>query len=389
VACGGSTADPGWQAVRDTLGDTIVVRTVAGSHWGEPRLLEEDLSIGVEEGAPEQMFGDLRSIAVAPDGAIYVMDPEPALRKFDREGRYVATFGRLGSGPGEYRSPDGGLVVLRDGRIVIRDPANGRLQLVSADGKPAGQWPLRTGFNTSRRLGRDTADNVYTLVLLESQPDPMNWRMGLRRYSPDGTERDTIPVPEWKVERMLITGQREGSSNISDVPFSPRTHWDWSPFGYFVGGTSDRYRIDLLRPDAVLRIERDVPSVAVDPAESAARKAEATEQMRRSFPDWTWNGPEVPSTKPWFRGLYVGADGRIWVRRSQPGIRDAAGDWTEPTLFDVYEPDGRFLGEARGPDGFRTWPEPAFAGDTAWAAVESADGVLRVKRLVARAPRTN
>ena len=141
--------------------------------------------------------------------------------------------------------------------------------------------------------------------------------------------------------------------------------------------------------DALRRIERDVPSVAVDPAESAARKAEATEQMRRSFPDWTWNGPEVPSTKPWFRGLYVGADGRIWVRRSQPGIRDAAGEWTEPTLFDVYEPDGRFLGEARGPDGFRTWPEPAFAGDTAWAAVESADGVLRVQRLVARAPRTN
>ena len=390
AGCAGADAAPGWQAVRDTIGDTVVVRTVAGSIWGASRVLQEDLSIGVEEGAPEEMFGDLRSIAVAPDGAIYVMDPEPALRKFDRTGRFVGTIGRLGSGPGEYRSPDGGLVVLRDGRVVIRDPGNGRLQLVTSDGKPAGQWPLESGFFTSRRLGRDTTDNVYTLVVLESQPDPMNWRIGLRRYAPDGTERDTIPVPEWQVERMQITGQHEGNRSISGVPFSPLAHWDWSPFGYFVGGASDRYRIDLLRPGGVLRLERDVPSVAVDPAESAAKKAEATEQMRRNFPDWTWNGPEIPSTKPWFRRLYVGGDGRIWVWRSQPGVvADESGEWTEPTLFDVYEPDGRFLGESRGPDGFREWPEPVFAGDTVWAAVESAEGVLRVKRLVARAPRAD
>jgi hypothetical protein len=106
--------------------------------------------------------------------------------------------------------------------------------------------------------------------------------------------------------------------------------------------------------------------------------------MVQSFPGWTWNGPGVPAEKPAFRGLFTGAEGRIWVLRSQPGRKDAEGEWIEPVLFDVFEPDGRYLGEARGPEGMRTWPEPLFRGDTAWAAVEAADGVMQVKRLVAR-----
>lgn len=221
-------------------------------------MLQEDLSIGVDDGAPEEMFGPIRSLAVAPDGAIYVMDPEPAPRKFDRTGACLATFGRLGSGPGEYPQPDGGLTVLADGRVVVRDPSNGRFQLFTPTGEPAGTWPATTGFNTSRQLGRDTAGNVYAVILLETNVDPRDWKLGIRRLDATGATHDTLAVPEWEFERMEITGQREGNSRISDVPFSPRAPWAWSPLGYFVGGVSDRYRIDLLRPGGVLRLEREV-----------------------------------------------------------------------------------------------------------------------------------
>lgn len=384
AACGAETPGSGLRTRVDTVGDTVVVRTLSGSVWDSGRVLVEDLSIGVDEGAPEEMFGQVRSIAVAPDGAIYVMDPEPSLRKFDRTGAYLATLGRLGSGPGEYRSPDGGLAVLPDGRVVVRDPPNGRFQLFTPGGEHAGNWAVTSGFNTSRRLARDTAGNVLTLVLLEGNTDVRDWRMGLRRYDTTGAPGDTLPVPDFEFERMQITGQREGSSSISDVPFSPRAHWDWSPLGYFVGGVSDHYRIDLFRPDGVLRLEREVPAVPVDPAEAADRKAEATGNMVENYPGWTWNGPEIPSAKPPWRAVFTGAEGRLWVLRSQPGRKDAAGEWVEPTLFDVFEPGGRYLGEARGPEGFRVSPEPVFRGDTVWAVVESDDGVMRVKRLVAR-----
>jgi hypothetical protein len=52
-------------------------------------------------------------------------------------------------------------------------------------------------------------------------------------------------------------------------------------------------------------------------------------------------------------------------------------------LFDVFDREGRYLGEVRGPDGFRTWPTPVFNGDSVWAAVEDDLGVIRVKKLVA------
>ncbi|HJS47468.1 MAG TPA: hypothetical protein VJ773_05725, partial [Gemmatimonadales bacterium] len=286
AACGAGSPDTGLRTRVDTVGDTVVVRTLAGSIWDSSRVLAEDLSIGVDEGPPEEMFGQVRSIAVAPDGAIYVMDPEPALRKFDRAGAYLATFGRLGSGPGEYRQPDGGLTVLADGRVAVRDPGNGRFQLFTSGGEHAGTWPATTGFSTSRRLGRDTAGNLYSLVLLEANVAVRDWRLGLRRLDTAGATHDTLRVPEWEFEKMEITGQREGSTSINDVPFSPRAHWDWSPLGYFVGGVSDRYRIDLLRPGGVLRLEREIPPVPVDPTEAADRKAEATGNMVENFPGW-------------------------------------------------------------------------------------------------------
>ncbi|HUG40320.1 MAG TPA: hypothetical protein VMM12_07540, partial [Longimicrobiales bacterium] len=81
-ACGGDDSSS-LVVQRDTLGDTVVVRTVAGSVWGAPRPLEPELRIGAFEGEDEYMLGDVAGFAVAPDGAIYIYDRQvPALRKY-------------------------------------------------------------------------------------------------------------------------------------------------------------------------------------------------------------------------------------------------------------------------------------------------------------------
>jgi hypothetical protein len=43
--------------------------------------------------------------------------------------------------------------------------------------------------------------------------------------------------------------------------------------------------------------------------------------------------------------------------------------WIEPVAFDVFEPDGRYLGMVRAPEGFATSPRPFIRGDTVWAVV--------------------
>ena len=195
-------------------------------------------------------------------------------------------------------------------------------------------------------------------------------------------------------ERAIISGEREGNSSVNDVPFSPNVYWTFSPLGYMVGGLSNQYQIDLFRDDHVLRIERTVDPVPVAAEERTDLRRIATENMVRNFPGWTWNGPEVPTSKPPFRNIFASSDGKIWVLLSRPGVKDpdlqsdddgnarafSISPWSEPVVFDVFEPDGRYLGEVTAPDGFLTSPEPVIRGDTVWATAEDADGVRYVKR---------
>ena len=380
---------------RDSVGDTLIVRTVSGSTWGSPGRLVSRVAIGSAEGDENLMLGNIQGMAVAADGSIYITEGTPALKKFSPDGAFIRVFGRQGSGPGEYRNPDGGLAVLRDGRVVVRDPSNGRLSLYTPDGAPAGAWRISGGFSTSRRLYSDTAGNIYTTILYDPDVQVTDWVEGLLRFGPDGTRLDSLRAPSWKFERGVIKGQREGSSSVNSVPFFASASWAWSPLGYYVGGLSTSYRIDLFRPGSPLRIERTAPPVPVQPDEAADKKQVAAFNMARQFPGWVWNGPDIPRVKPPFRDIFAGDDGRIWVLLSRAGVKDSAAEgimrvgeqqfrvstWKEPSAFDVFEPDGRYLGMVEAPEGFQSWPEPIFRGDTVWAVLEDADGVRYVHRL--------
>ena len=115
----------------------------------------------------------------------------------------------------------------------------------------------------------------------------------------------------------------------------------------------------LHRPEGLLRVERDVPPVQVEADERANAEERVTGTMRRTDPAWRWSGPAIPQTKPAITSLRVDADGRIWARRSMPGERIPEDEietprpgpnahtpqrWREPTAFDVFAPDGRYLG---------------------------------------------
>jgi hypothetical protein len=396
AACGGDTgaAPPAWTARTDTAGDTISVHTLSGSLLGGPVDLVEELRIGALEGEDHEMFGSVSALAVGADGDIYVLDRQvPALRRYAADGTFLLTMGRKGGGPGEYASPDGGLAVLRDGRVVVRDPGNARFTVYLPDGTYDASWLGRGGFNTSRALYVDTAGDVYSMTIRDAAagekvtPGSL-WINRLVRLRPDGSPADTIDVPVYRYDAPTIMAQRTApgggiSTSMNNVPFSANFFWAFSPHGYFVTGIGDRYAVDLHRSGGVLRIGRDAQPVPVSPGEKAEAEERATRNMRSMDPDWKWNGPPIPDRKPVFNGLFVAQDARIWVRLSVPAEtievppdevaaaraanRPVPSRFREPVVFDVFEPDGRHVGQVRAPRGFSLDPQPVARGDHVWA----------------------
>ncbi len=387
-----------WVAAYDTLGDTVVVRTLSGSVWEDTARLVPEVSIGTLDGPEEYIFGNVVSLARGADGTLYVMDQQvPALRVYNADGTYRTTFGREGGGPGEYKRPDGGMGVLSDGRLLLRDPANARIQVYSPAGEPLDTWRIRGGFNTSRRMIVDPQDRAHALILLDPEASVLDWRTGLVQIGPDGSPGDTLEIPDTAWEEPVIEAHFEDdegntSMSVNTIPFGPAENATLTPRGYFIHGINTDYALTLLKPGAPLRIEKAYQPVPVAAGERAEEEARETRNMRGTDPNWRWNGPPIPEVKPPYLGFYGGEDGTVWVLLSQPGVKgedptydpqdpDALPDeWDEPVLFDVFDEEGRYLGAVRAPDGFSRYPEPLFTREWVLATVRDELDIQTVVR---------
>lgn len=371
---------------REMAGDTLVVRTVAGSVWGGARGLDPVVEIGMEEGPAEYLFGRIFSLAVDGAGSVYVYDGHgPDLRQYDPDGTYVRTFGRAGEGPGEHRTYDGGIAVLRDGRVVLRDNGNARFQLWAPDGREAGSWPLPQGALSERPLAVDSAGfllaDVADLRVLPPRP-----RLVLRFSPHTGELVDTIPLPPMSPRTATV----QGRAVTLGLPYIPQPLWALGSNGEVIMGDGARYQILVLGGARPLRIERMVDPVPVAADEKQDIERYVGNTMRQDDPGWRWNGPEIPDVKPMFTRIFAGQDGRIWVQVPQPSVeipaerRTSAAAfvprWTEPIAFDVFDRAGRYLGQVNTPEGFQGYPYPVIRGDTVWAATSDALGVQRVVR---------
>jgi sugar lactone lactonase YvrE len=83
----------------------------------------------------------MSSVAVAPDGNIYVSDGygNDRVVVFDKHGKFVRAWGRLGHGPGEFSQPHS-LAVDSRGRVYVADRNNARVQVFDARGKSLSEW---------------------------------------------------------------------------------------------------------------------------------------------------------------------------------------------------------------------------------------------------------
>lgn len=113
-----------WKGKFFKEGDVTVVENRGEGIWGrnigEKILLKENLSLGVEYGDENQIFGWI-DVAVDSSQNIYIPDQQNhRILKFDKNGKFIWKAGREGQGPGEFQYPDR-IRITNDGKLAVSD----------------------------------------------------------------------------------------------------------------------------------------------------------------------------------------------------------------------------------------------------------------------------
>ena len=98
-----------------------------------------------QSGKTTDVFDRPTGIAFAPNGDIFIAEGHAPtfgnsrIMKFDKTGKFIKTFGRVGSGDNEFKSPHV-LAFDSQGRLFVADRSNSRVAIFDQDGKFLTAW---------------------------------------------------------------------------------------------------------------------------------------------------------------------------------------------------------------------------------------------------------
>lgn len=142
---------------------------------------------GVAGSGPDT-FNEPCDVITAPNGDIFVSDghsgqnanPPPGatgrIMKFTKDGKFIKEWGKMGSGPGEFRTPHA-LAFDSKGRLFVADRGNHRIQIFDQDGKLLDTF-YQFGRVSGLHIERD--DTLYAIDSESEERTHPNWKTGVR-----------------------------------------------------------------------------------------------------------------------------------------------------------------------------------------------------------------
>jgi hypothetical protein len=347
LACVSESRGAPVAAVRDTLPNGTVMVHYPRLPASPPAPLATDLAIGVAEGDPHLMFGDIRGIEASGDGTIYVLDYQTSeIRAYDAQGRYLRTLTRQGSGPGELRRANG-IILVGDSALWIQDHGQWMMIAVDLNGEELTRFTmpvLSYGYVWSGII--DHRGRFWKEVIVSDEPRQYPPKDGLtedhargylKSYDPRTETTDSIYVGDLTY-RTLIARNNQGGYSYRAVPYTPRRISVVDPAGGFWQVSGTAYRIARLdeQGDTALVIE-----VAADPIPVTEQDRErASKGVGEESPEQQRLAQQIagamPEVKPWITGLVMDDVGRLWAQRTATD--------GEPAIYDVFRADGGYVG---------------------------------------------
>ena len=157
------------------------------------------LTLGKPGGAASpDYFYQPNDVITAPNGDIFVSEGHGAgnnrVLKFDKNGKFIKEWGKLGTGPGEFDQPHA-LAFDSKGQLYVGDRNNNRVQVFDQNGKYITEYK-----QWSRPSGLFIKDDILYSADSESESVSQNhygWKRGIRWGSlKDGKIVGFIPDPE-------------------------------------------------------------------------------------------------------------------------------------------------------------------------------------------------
>jgi hypothetical protein len=302
--------------------------------WAEPRQSPPSLELVARVGCADCAGPELLTPTVMTlfgDGTLAVLDRyEPFVRIFDAGGKPVRSFGAAGQGPGELGNDLGGmyfagvyLLPWPDGGLSVLELMPAVLETFARDGTFAAREELDLPMAAPSAQAFSPATGTY----FRHSYVPMS-------ELPDVIERCEIELEGGSTCRQLTT-----AADLTGIePEGMRTALAAAatPDDQLVIADTASYRLWITGIDGnvVRQFGRDIPAPPKSEEELQSERdanrarRERGRSAREIDPD---RGHIAPS------GLQVDGAGRIWVLTMR---------YTETTsVFDVFDPDGEFLGE--------------------------------------------
>ena len=182
---------------------------------------------GVPGDGPDT-FNQPSDVVVGANGDIFVADghggnTNARIVKFSKDGKFIKTWGKRGSAPGDLDTPHA-IAIDSRGRVFVGDRTNNRIQIFDQDGKFLEEWKQ---FGRPSGIDIDAKDTIYVADSESNTKRNPGWKRGIRIGSArDGKVTAFIPDPEPDPDKSATSGAEgiaaDGSGTVYGAEVGPK-----------------------------------------------------------------------------------------------------------------------------------------------------------------------
>lgn len=305
---------PQWKGSITKEGDVIAVKNPKEPIYKDNILaLKEDLMLGGPEAQGNNAFSLIRTFAIDDAENVYVLDYKEAhIKIFDKNGKYIMTFGRSGQGPGELDHPQSISINKTTKEIIVQEISR-RLSIFALDGKFLRNLSLKETWGL--RVRTDSRGNIY---VTEGVVDPKGSHYLFKKFGPN-------------MKLIASLAKTPGPSPNALNPFMAVGYWEIDQDDKIVYGYPEEYEIQVFNQQNKLikRISRKYDPVEVTEDEKKEQTKDMPPGINIKF--------DFPKNHSAYRRFFLDDQNRIFV---QSWEKTEGG---KKFLYDIFDEEGKFV----------------------------------------------